>query len=102
MNEKKDKYLERVLNVERQPSPWLYFSHLEVCRRSANNLANLIANLIARKSKETYCDVVGHVKTRIRFTMLRTTLIASCGYRGKKIDLNKHVSHNLALVPMME
>ena len=47
---------------------------------------NRLADLIARKRKERYCDVVRHVKTRIRFTMLRTTLIALRGYRGKKMD----------------
>ena len=43
-------------------------------------------NRVARKRKARYCDVVKHVRTRIRFAMLRTTLIALRGYRGKKMD----------------
>ena len=42
-----------------------------------------LADLIARKRKERYCDVVRHVRTMIRFAMLRTTLVAP---RGKKMD----------------
>ena len=49
-------------------------------------LLTYLADLIARKRKERYCDVVRHVRTRIRFAMLRTTLIALRGYRGKKMD----------------
>ena len=70
-------------------------------------LINRLADLIARKRKERYCDVVRHVRTRLRFAMLRTKLIALRGYRGKKVD-NKHetplseVSYNLISVPMME
>ena len=68
---------------------------------------NRLADLIARKRKERYCDVVRHLRTRLRFAMLRTTLIALRGYRGKKVD-NKHetplpeVSYNLIPAPMME
>ena len=68
---------------------------------------NRLADLIARKRKERYCDVVRHVRTRLRFAMLRTTLIALRGYRGKKMD-SKHetplseVSYNLIPAPMME
>jgi len=57
--------------------------------------------------KERYCDVVRHVRTRIRFAALRTTLIALRGYRGKKINI-KHetplseVSYNLIPAPMMK
>ena len=50
---------------------------------------NRVADLIAEKRKERYCDVIRHVRTRIKFAMLRTTLIALRGYRGKKTD-NKY------------
>ena len=38
-----------------------------------------LADLIARKRKERYCDMIRHARTRIRFAMLRTTLIALRG-----------------------
>ena len=69
--------------------------------------ATITNNLIARKRKQRYGDVVRHVRTRIRFAMLRTTFIALRGYRGKKMD-NKYettlseVSYNLIPAPMKE
>ena len=51
--------------------------------------------------------MVRHVRTGIRFAMLRTILNALRGYRGKKVD-SKHetplseVSYNLIPAPMME
>ena len=63
---------------------------------------NRLADLIARKRKDRYCDVVRHVRT-----ILRSTLIALCGYRGIKMD-SKHeaplseVSYNLIPGPLKE
>ena len=75
--------------------------------KECKQFVNRFADLIARKKKERYCDVVRHGRTRIRFAILGTTLIALRGYRGKKIDM-KHetplseVSYNLIPAPMME
>ena len=61
----------------RPPSPQLYFSHLDYgdmskeCKRFFNRLADLIAG----KKEERYCDVVRYVRKRIRLAMFRTTLI---------------------------
>ena len=99
-DEKKDEYLERVLNVEKAtfiPAVFLTSGGMsKECKRFVNRLADLIA----RKRKERYCDVVRHVRTRLRFAMLRTTLIALRGYRGKKMDTKyetplSEVSYNL-------
>ena len=76
----------------RPPSPRLYFSHLEACPK---RFVNKVADLIARKKKERYCDVVRHVRTRIRFAMLRSSLIALRGYRGKNMDkIMRHLYQN--------
>ena len=53
--------------------------------KECKRFVNRVADLIARKRKERYCDVVRRVRTRIRFAMSRTTLIA---LRGKKMDKN--------------
>ena len=38
-NKKKDEYLERVLNVEKETyTPAVFLTHLEVCRKNVNNL----------------------------------------------------------------
>jgi len=41
-------------------------------------------DLIARKRKERYCDVVMHVRTRIRFAILRTTRVALHGFNTEE------------------
>ena len=75
--------------------------------KECKKFINRVADLIARNRKERYCDMVRHVRTRIRFLTLRKTLIAFCGYRGKKMD-RKHetplseVSYNLLPAPMIE
>ena len=107
-NEKKDEYLERVLNVEKATFTPAVFLTSGGMSNECKQFINRLADLIARKRKERYCDVVRHVRTRLRFfAMLKTTLIALRGYRGKKVD-NKHetplpeVSYNLIPAPMME
>ena len=42
-----------------------------------------IAQLISEKSKEEYSHVMNHLRTRLRFTLLKSTLIAIRGERGK-------------------
>ena len=60
---------------------------------------NKLAALIARKREERYCDVTWHVRTMIRFAMLRTTLMALRRYRGKKIDINLEKSRTTSSLP---
>ena len=42
-----------------------------------------IATLLALKTGEKYCHVVSHIRTRLRFALLRACLVALRGYRGK-------------------
>ena len=42
-----------------------------------------IAEKISLKTKEEYAQVMNHLRTRLRFTLLRSTLIAIRGERGK-------------------
>ena len=42
-----------------------------------------LAQKIASKKDEKYADVVNHLRTRIRFALLRGVLIALTGERGK-------------------
>ena len=105
-NEKKDDYLESVLNVEKPtftPAAFLTFGGMS---KECKQFVNRLVDLIARKRKESYCDVVRHVRTRIRFAMLKITLITLRGHRGKKIKIKQtplsEDSYNLIPVPMME
>ena len=106
-NEKKDDYLESVLNVEKPtftPAAFLTFGGMS---KECKQFVNRLVDLIARKRKESYCDVVRHVRTMIRFAMLRITLITLRGHRGKKIKIKHETplsedSYNLIPAPMME
>ena len=42
-----------------------------------------VAQLIAMKTKEEYSHIMNHLRTRIRFTLLKSTLVAIRGERGK-------------------
>ena len=95
------------MNVEKASFTQAVFLTTGGMSKECKQFVNQIIDLIARKRKEKYCDVVKHVRTRIRFAMLRTTLIALRGYRETKMD-SKHetplseVSYNLIPPPMME
>ena len=41
-----------------------------------------IAELLAAKRKERYADVIAYIRKRLRFSLLKATLIAIRGYRG--------------------
>ena len=98
---------ERVLNVEKSTFTPAVFLTSRGMSKECKQFVNRLADLIARKKRERYCDVVRYVRTRIRLAMLRTTLIALRGYRGKKINIEhkaplSDVSYNLIPAPMME
>ena len=42
-----------------------------------------IASLLADKRNEQYADVINHLRTRLRFCVLRSVLVAIRGVRGK-------------------
>ncbi len=54
--------------------------------------------LISMKKKEAYSHVIGHIRTKLRFALLRSILVAIRGIRGK-ISVNDRdaaeVSFNL-------
>ena len=52
-----------------------------------------IAELISNKTHEDYSKVMNHIRTRVRFTLLKSTLIAIRGERGKQ---KKSVSNNVS------
>jgi len=98
-DEKKDHYNERVLNVEKATLTVAAFLTSGGMSKECLRLNNRIAELIAIRRGEKYCDVVRHVRTSLRFAMLRTTLIALRGYRGKRTKKEElpldEVSYNL-------
>ena len=75
------------MNVEKATSTPAVFLTSRGMSKECKQFLNKLADLIARKRKERYCDVVGHGRTRIRFAMLRTTLISLRGYIVKRINI---------------
>ena len=47
-------------------------------------LTKRLAELISSKTGEAYHDVIRHLRLRLRFALLRATLIAVRGVRGKR------------------
>ena len=43
---------------------------------------NRLAHLICRKTGEEYADDIRHIRTKLRFALLKSTLIQIRGFRG--------------------
>ena len=83
-NEKKRSYNQRVVQVEHATFTPLVFSttggESPECMKFHKRLATLLSN----KRGENYSDSISYIRRRIRFCILRTTLIAIRGYRKPK------------------
>lgn len=67
----------------------------------ATKFVKRIGELISIKRNEDYADVINYLRTRLRFTILRSTLIAIRGVRGRKKRTNDigDISFNLVQTP---
>ena len=81
--EKKRKYNDRILNVDKGSFSPLIFSTTGGMGPECTKFHKRIAELISRKRGEEYSDVVNHIRTRIRFSLLKSVLIAVRGQRGR-------------------
>ena len=82
--EKKRMYNDRVLQVEKGSFSPLIFSTTGGMGPESTRYHKKLAEHIAVKRGEEYSHVVSHVRTRIRFALLRSTLIAVRGERGRR------------------
>ena len=82
-NEKKAEYNERILQIEKGSFTPLIFSTNGGMGPESTKYHKRVAELIADKRNELYSDVVNHLRTRLRFALLRSILIAVRGQRGK-------------------
>ena len=90
--EKKDFYESRVIHVERGNFTPLVFSTSGGMAPGCQKFFKRVAMMIAEKKGQKYQHVVTYVRTRLRFSMLKSTLIAIRGYKGRVI--NKEMSLN--------
>ncbi len=83
--EKKRKYNQRIIDVEKASFTPLVFSTsggMSVeCQRFHKQLASLIAN----KRGNSYSDTAAYIRRKLRFCILRTVLTAVRGYRGSPV-----------------
>ena len=82
--EKKAAYNQRVIQVEKATFTPLIFSTTGGMGPETTKFHKLIAQRISEKRKESYPDVMKHIRTRLRFALLRGTLIAIRGDRGRR------------------
>ena len=89
---KKKSYNQRIIQVERATFTPLVFSTSGGMARECTKYHKKIAELVANKTKEEYSKVMNHIRTRLRFTLLKSTLIAIRGVRGKQERSTKSIS----------
>ena len=84
--EKKRLYNERIVQIEKGSFSPLVFTTSGGMGPDCCAVNRRLATLIADMRKDTYTNVMNHIRTRLRFALLRTTLAAIRGYRGKNSD----------------
>ncbi len=81
--EKRDLYEERVVQTEKGSFEPLVFLTTGGTGPRCSNVIKRIAGKIAEKRGEEYSHVIGFMRTRLRFALLRSVLISVRGVRGK-------------------
>ncbi len=97
-NEKMKLYNDRIINVEKATFTSLIFTTTGGMGPECEKFNKRLAELISMKKKEAYSHAIGHIRTKLRFALLRSILVAIRGIRGK-ISVNERdaaeVSFNL-------
>ena len=81
--EKKRMYNERVIQVEKGSFTPIVMSTFGGMGVEAKKYHKRIATLISEKRGERYSDVINFLRTRMRFSILRSVLTAVRGVRGR-------------------
>ena len=82
--EKKNAYLRWIVEVEKASFTPLVFTTTGGMGPECERFNRRLAELIAVKKGERYSDVIGHIRRSLRFALLRATLVAVRGMRGKQ------------------
>ena len=80
--EKKRKYNHRILEVEKATFVPLVFTTSGGMSLECEKCNKRIAEILAIKTNESYSDIMSFIRKKIRFALLKATLIAISGYRG--------------------
>ena len=76
-------YNDRVIQVEKSTFVPLVYSTNGDMGKQCQKLHQQLASLISAKTGDMYSKVMATLRTRIRFALLNSTLVAIRGYRGK-------------------
>ena len=95
--EKKRAYNERVIQMEKGTFTPIVMSTLGGVGNEADRHHKRIASLIAEKTRESYADVLNYIRTRLRFCLLKSVLIAIRGFRGKRFK-EKYYTNLFSLI----
>ena len=99
-NQKKRSYNDRIINVERATFTPLVFTTTGGMGPECYRMNKRLAELISEKKGGKYSDVMQYIRTRLRFALLRCTLVAIQGVRSKKMSPESQIddiSFNLIL-----
>ena len=83
-NEKKRTYNHRIMHVEKGSFSPLIFSTTGGMGPEATRYHKRIAELISVKRGELYSEVVNFIRTKVRVALLKSTLVAIRGERGRR------------------
>ena len=81
---KKRCYNDRILQVEKGSFSPLIYTTTGGMGPESTKFHRRLAELISNKRGEQYSDVVNHIRTRLRFALLRGILVAIRGQRGRR------------------
>jgi hypothetical protein len=91
-NSKKSEYEERVIESEKGSFTPLIFTTSGGMGPEGSAFYKRIAELTAAKKNEQYAIVMNYMRTRLRFAILRSTLIGIRGERGRSNRNSKDIS----------
>ena len=92
--EKKRKYNDRVINIEKGTFTPLVFTTTGGMAPECTRLNKRLAELTAAQTGEQYSHVISHIRTRLRFALLRATLVAIRGVRGRMTRSDEELEMN--------
>ena len=86
------KYNTCVLTVEKGSFTPLVYTTFGGWAPQATKYHKQLAKLVARKRNEEYHHVMKHIRTKVRFSLLRSVLVAVRGERGTRQHKSKPLS----------
>ena len=85
IQEKNDLYRERVIQSEKGSFYPMVFLTTGGAGPECSAIMKELSDRIADKRQEPYSSVINHLRVKLRFALLKSTLIAIRGTRGKTV-----------------